>query len=206
VKRSSLPRLAQGVAISLSICDTTGQPFIIVLRDVKNWTMEKRQFVRKVCLIGDGAVGKTSLVRRYVLDVFSDDYISTFGAKVSKKVLNYGDVELTLMIWDVLGQKNGASMHSAYFSGANGAFVVCDGTRQETVDGLNTWYKEFSQVAGKVPVIPLINKCDLPTRVSKESLDSLAKVIGHDFRRTSARTGEGVEEAFMYLGKMVMGG
>ncbi len=168
--------------------------------------MEKRQFVRKVCLIGDGAVGKTSLVRRYVLDVFSDDYISTFGAKVSKKVLNYGDVELTLMIWDVLGQKNGASMHSAYFSGANGAFLVCDGTRRETVEDLNTWYQEFSRVAGKVPVIPLINKCDLQTRVGKESLDPIAKVIGQDFRRTSARTGEGVEEAFMYLGRMVMGG
>jgi small GTP-binding protein len=168
--------------------------------------MEKKQFIRKVCLIGDGAVGKTSLVRRYVLDVFSDDYISTFGAKVSKKVLTFGDVELTLMIWDVLGQKNGASMHSAYFSGANGAFVVCDGTRPETLDGLNSWYQEFSRVAGNVPVIPLANKCDLQDRVSKEKLASAAKVIGHDFRRTSARTGEGVEEAFLLLGKLVLGG
>ncbi len=129
--------------------------------------MEKRQFIRKVCLIGDGAVGKTSLVRRYVLDVFGDDYISTFGAKVSKKVVTLGDVELTIMIWDILGQKSGASMHSAYFSGANGAFLVCDGTRPDTLESLNSWYLEFSKVAGKVPIIPLANKCDMTSRVTR---------------------------------------
>ena len=173
---------------------------------MNDWTMEKRQFIRKVCLIGDGAVGKTSLVRRYVLDVFSDDYISTFGAKVSKKVMIFGDVELTLMIWDILGQKNGASMHSAYFSGANGALVVCDGTRPESLEGLKSWYQEFTQVAGKVPVIPLANKCDLPTRIAKDSMASASQMIGQDFRRTSAKSGEGVDEAFLHLGKLVMGG
>lgn len=168
--------------------------------------MEKRQFIRKVCLIGDGAVGKTSLVRRYVLDVFSDDYISTFGAKVSKKVVTFGDVEVTMMIWDILGQKSAASLHSAYFSGSNGAFVVCDGTRPETLDGLSSWNREFTRVAGNVPVIPLVNKSDLPSNIDEESLESASKVIGHDFRRTSAKTGEGVEEAFLQLGRLIAGG
>ena len=168
--------------------------------------MEKKQFIRKVCLIEDGAVGKTSLVRRYVLDVFSDDYISTFGAKVSKKVMMFGDVELTIMIWDILGQKSGAAMHSAYFSGANGAFLVCDNTRPETFDGLNSWYQEFSRVASKVPVIPLANKCDMRSQVTEESMASTSRAIGWDFRRTSAKTGEGVEEAFLQLGKMIMSG
>jgi small GTP-binding protein len=168
--------------------------------------MEKRRFIRKVCLIGDGAVGKTSLIRRFVLDVFGDDYISTFGAKVSKKVVTLGDVELTMMIWDILGQKSGASLHSAYYSGANGAFVVCDGTRPETLEGLNSWYQEFSRVAGKVPVIPLINKCDLPPNLTEELLASASTVIGQDFRRTSAKTGEGVEEAFRQLGRLIVGG
>jgi small GTP-binding protein len=173
---------------------------------MKNRTMEKKRFIRKVCLIGDGAVGKTSLVRRYVLDVFGDDYISTFGAKVSKKVLSFGDVELTIMIWDILGQKSSASMHSAYFSGANGAFLVCDNTRPETLDGLDSWYRDFSRVAGKVPVIPLANKCDLTSKITEESLTSASRSIGQDFRRTSAKTGEGVEEAFLQLGKLIMGG
>ncbi|HRU11295.1 MAG TPA: hypothetical protein P5189_01915, partial [Methanomassiliicoccales archaeon] len=66
--------------------------------------MAKRRFVKKVCLLGDGEVGKTSLIRRYVLDQFDDQYLQTFGAKVSKKVLELQDVTLTLMIWDVLGQ------------------------------------------------------------------------------------------------------
>jgi small GTP-binding protein len=168
--------------------------------------MEKRQFIRKICLIGDGAVGKTSLVRRYVLDVFGDDYISTFGAKVSKKVVTLGDVELTIMIWDILGQKSGASMHSAYFSGANGAFLVCDSTRPDTLESLNSWYLEFSKVAGKVPIIPLANKCDMTSRVTEESLRSISAIIGKDFRRTSAKTGDGVEEAFLQLGKLMVGG
>jgi small GTP-binding protein len=168
--------------------------------------MDKKQFIRKVCLIGDGAVGKTSLVRRYVLDVFGDDYITTFGAKVSKKVIVLGDVELTMMIWDILGQKNGASMHSAYFSGANGAFLVCDGTRPATLDSLNSWYHEFSRVAGNVPIIPLINKCDVPVQVTEGSIRPVSTLIGHDFERTSAKTGEGVEEAFLHLGKLMVGG
>jgi small GTP-binding protein len=168
--------------------------------------MEKRQFIRKICLIGDGAVGKTSLVRRYVLDVFGDDYISTFGAKVSKKVVTLGDVELTIMIWDILGQKIGASMHSAYFSGANGAFLVCDSTRPDTLESLNSWYLEFSKVAGKVPIIPLANKCDMTSRVTEESLRSVSAIIGKDFRSTSAKTGDGVEEAFLQLGKLMVGG
>jgi small GTP-binding protein len=165
-----------------------------------------RQFIRKVCLIGDGAVGKTSLVRRYVLDVFGDDYISTFGAKVSKKVITLGDVELTIMIWDILGQKSGASLHSAYFSGANGAFLVCDSTRRDTLESLNSWYLEFSRVAGSVPIIPLANKCDMTSQVTDESLRSVSTTLGRDFRRTSAKTGEGVEEAFLQLGKLMVGG
>jgi small GTP-binding protein len=165
-----------------------------------------RQFIRKVCLIGDGAVGKTSLVRRYVLDVFGDDYISTFGAKVSKKVITLGDVELTIMIWDILGQKSGASMHSAYFSGANGAFLVCDSTRQDTLESLNSWYLEFSRVAGNVPIIPLANKCDMTSQITDGSLRSMSTTLGRDFRRTSAKTGDGVEEAFLQLGKLMVGG
>ncbi len=157
-------------------------------------------------MIGDGAVGKTSLVRRYVLDVFGDDYISTFGAKVSKKVIVFGDIELTMMIWDILGQKNGASMHSAYFSGANGAFLVCDSTRPETLDSLHSWYQDFSRMAGNVPIIPLANKCDMPARVTDDSLKAVSQPIGRDFKRTSAKTGEGVEEAFLQLGKLMVGG
>jgi small GTP-binding protein len=165
-----------------------------------------RQFIRKVCLIGDGAVGKTSLVRRYVLDVFGDEYISTFGAKVSKKAITLGDVELTIMIWDILGQKSGASLHSAYFSGANGAFLVCDSTRRDTLESLNSWQLEFSKIAGNVPIIPLANKCDMPSQVTDESFRSVSTAIGRDFRRTSAKTGEGVEEAFLQLGKLMVGG
>lgn len=165
--------------------------------------MVKRRFIRKVCLLGDGGVGKTSLVRRYVLDVFSDEYIKTFGTKVSKKTLDLGEVELTLMIWDILGQKT-SSLHDAYYKGANGALLVCDLTREDTVKSLLRWKDDLSGVTGEKPIVLVANKSDLEWGVTDEILDELAKSLGKEFTITSAKTGEGVEEAFLTLGRMMM--
>ena len=84
--------------------------------------MPPRNYILKVCLLGDGAVGKTSLVHRFVYDVFDDKYIMSFGTKVSKKTVELADARVDLMIWDILGQKTHESLHSAYYRGAVGAF------------------------------------------------------------------------------------
>ena len=84
--------------------------------------MRKINAIGKVCLLGDGQVGKTSLIRKFVLDQFSDDYITTVGTKVSKKKLYMefpdldGAVDLTLTIWDILGQKEFKSLHNEFVS------------------------------------------------------------------------------------------
>jgi small GTP-binding protein len=168
--------------------------------------MAKRQFVKKICLLGDGEVGKTSLIRRYVLDIFDDQYIQTFGAKVSKKVLDLEDVNLTMMIWDVLGQKTQKALHSTYYSGANGAFLVCDMTRPETLEHLEHWHADLLEVSGNIPIIVLGNKCDLEMKVDRSDLERFAAKLGISAMLTSALTGEGVEEAFQSLGRRTMEG
>jgi len=168
--------------------------------------MAKRQFVKKICLLGDGEVGKTSLIRRYVLDIFDDQYIQTFGAKVSKKVLDLEDVNLTLMIWDVLGQKTQKALHTTYYAGANGAFLVCDMTRPESLEHLHNWVDDLREVAGDIPIIVIGNKCDLEMKIDPLDLQHFATEIGTPMLLTSALTGEGVQEAFQALGQMAMGG
>ncbi|MGD1059853.1 MAG: Rab family GTPase [Methanomassiliicoccales archaeon] len=168
--------------------------------------MERKRYIRKVCLLGDGGVGKTSLVRRYVDDVFNDKYIVSFGTKVSKKVMNVDDVELTLMIWDVLGQSSEDSLHAAYYRGSNGAMLVGDLTRPETLEHLQKWRDDLLAVERGAKTVIVGNKADLEMGITPSSLASLSKQLGSDVYRTSAKTGDGVERTFEQLGKILLGG
>jgi len=166
----------------------------------------KRQFVKKICLLGDGEVGKTSLIRRYVLDQFDDQYIQTFGAKMTKKVLDLEDVDLKLMIWDVLGQKTHKALHSSYYAGTNGALLVCDMTRPETFEHLRQWSADLFEVSGPIPIIVLGNKCDLEMKVDPRELEEFAATLNCSAMLTSAKTGQNVPEAFLALGQRTMEG
>jgi small GTP-binding protein len=165
--------------------------------------MEKK-FIRKVCLLGDGGVGKTSLVRRYVEDAFSDNSIISFGTKVSKKVINLAEVELTLMIWDILGQKGDDTLHAAYYRGANGALLVGDQTRPETMKHLVKWSEDFLNVSPNAKIVAAANKSDLESVIQANELHELALALGTEFMHTSAKTGIGIEEIFLTLGKSIM--
>lgn len=166
--------------------------------------MPSERYILKLCLLGDGAVGKTSLVRRFVHDVFDDKYIMSFGTKVSKKVLEIGGSEVDLMIWDILGQKTLESLHAAYYRGAVGAFAVCDFTRPETMASVKNWVSSFRAVAGEQPIIILGNKSDLEKTYSMAELDAFGKSIGCPVLETSAKTGSNVERAFYEIGKKML--
>ena len=162
---------------------------------------------RKVVLLGDAAVGKTSLVRRFVFNAFDDKYIMTIGTKVSKKVINITwegmDVRLNFIIWDVLGQQGFTQVQETAFRGSDGALLVCDLTRKNTLYNISHyWLPVLERVAG-VPSILLANKSDLKNwDFSHEELDNFAKGIGVPYLLTSAKTGENVEEAFKKLAEM----
>src|SRR6266702_3278588 len=101
--------------------------------------MQTLEFEKKVLLIGDASVGKTSLVRRFVIDKFDDRYIVTIGTKTSRKPMEFKyepqqlAITLTLNIWDIIGQKEMKKLHTLYFKGSEGVIVVCDMTRADTL-------------------------------------------------------------------------
>ena len=174
---------------------------------------------KKIVLIGDFAVGKTSLVRRFVHNAYDDKYIQTVGAKVSKKNIQYRvadkEINLTLMIWDILGQKEYHHIHRASFKNVTGAIVVCDITRISTLKSIfEYWLPELFKVAGRVPVIFAVNKADLKDTVIAEFglQDMIDELVRHNLSNltlsrcylASAKTGENVNEAFKVIGAMTL--
>ncbi|MDG6220105.1 MAG: GTP-binding protein [Candidatus Thermoplasmatota archaeon] len=158
---------------------------------------------KKVLLMGDAAVGKTSLVRRFVLDKFDDRYITTIGAKVMKKEMGFRsksgeNMLFSLLLWDMLGQKGYERIQKASFNGGDGALLVCDLTRPESLQSLETyWIPKLEEVAGKIPLLIMANKCDLPERqITNQDLVETAARHRAAFFLTSAKTGQNVNAAF----------
>jgi len=168
--------------------------------------MPSAKYIIKLCLLGDGAVGKTSLVRRFVFDVFDDKYLVSFGTKVSKKSMKIGDADVDLLIWDILGQKSHESLHAAYYRGAAGAFAVCDFTRPDTMHSLRSWLGNFRATVGQRPVMILGNKSDLTKTYSLSDLQAFGSSVGCEVLETSAKTGLNVERAFLEIGKKLVEG
>lgn len=161
---------------------------------------------RKVVLLGDGAVGKTSLVRSFVYSDFDDKYIATIGTKVTKRELTIPlykfNLHLQLLIWDILGQKGYSRVQWAGFRGSYGAFMVCDLTRKETLLNLERyWIPELQKVVKNIPMIFLANKVDLigDAEIDITDIKKLADKYKTTFYLTSARTGENVAKAFYHL-------
>ncbi len=172
--------------------------------------MVKRNYIKKICMLGDGAVGKTSLIRRFVFDEFKDDYIMTIGTKVTKKPLKFiaddgTDIVLTLMIHDILGQAKFESLHKSYYAGSKGGLIVVDLTRKETLDRVEWWYDGFTDIAGKVPMTIVGNKNDLEDehQMTLQEVQEVAETFGARFYLASAKSGENVERIFNNIGRRV---
>ena len=167
----------------------------------------------KVCLVGDSAVGKTSLVRRFVHDEFDDHYISTMGAKVSKKEIavkteNGNRVDVNMTIWDIMGEESFRDLlKEVYFHGVKGILTVSDLTRKKTLFSLVGWVNAVHKVTGDIPLYLLANKVDLEGQASFDEMDlkAFAGEYGAPYAFTSAKTGENVQEAFDHLAKMIVG-
>jgi len=162
----------------------------------------------KVALIGEGAVGKTSLIRRFVVDEYDDKYIHTVGTKVTKVELTvpFGpdtEVEVDLAIFDIMGQKGFKDMvKETFFFGCQGLLPVCDVTRRETLAAVHDWMAAATTVAGDVPAVLLVNKIDLADRqraFPPEEVEKVAATWEMPIANTSARSGAGVDDAFNSL-------
>jgi len=161
----------------------------------------------KVCVIGDFAVGKTSVVERFVTNQFSDKYLSTVGVKIDTKEIDFPALGIVhkLVIWDVAGADEFGPKEIAYLRGASGFIYVADGTRPDTLTAIEHLHSQIAGKYGATPFVLLINKRDLINdwTVSDEYLDAVSKSYGNVYR-TSAKTGDDVEQAITRLAELII--
>lgn len=170
--------------------------------------MTREQWEHKVVLLGEGGVGKTSLVKRFVLSKYEDKYQRTMGTNVYKKDVNFLDVtdqiSVKLVIWDIMGQNIFPKVIRSYLTGAAGIIFVCDLTNKGSLSGIIQWIEMVQHVIPKASYMFLGNKSDLPNReFDLKGLKNLADGYSSPALLTSAKTGVGVEEAFLVIAKRI---
>ena len=160
---------------------------------------------KKICMVGVHGTGKTCLVQQYVQGIFSVKYLSTVGVKIDRKQVKVGDQDVTLMLWDLEGRDGNRDVSQSYVRGAHGIIYVVDGTRPETAAQLQDITKIVTAAVGDVPSIVALNKFDLRDewKLSENDEQSAGSTEMHRLK-TSAKTGEGVEEAFQWLAEKTM--
>jgi small GTP-binding protein len=162
---------------------------------------------KKVCMVGAFATGKTSLIARFVKSIYSEIYQTTVGVKIDKKIVNIGEQEVNLMLWDIHGEDDFQKLQLSYLRGSSGYLLVADGTRLSTLNKALILQQKVEESIGEVPFILILNKSDLVNEweIDNTVLEQLSKknwmVI-----QGSAKTGVGVEEAFFSLVEKMLKG
>lgn len=155
---------------------------------------------KKVCMVGAFATGKTSLVSRFVRSIYSEAYQSTVGVKIDKKTVKLEDQEINLILWDIQGEDDFQKLRLSYLRGLSGYLLVVDGTRRATFEKALNIQKSVEQMVGQVPFILILNKSDLAEEweINNTIVEELSNK-GWSVIKGSAKTGLGVEEAFLTL-------
>jgi len=162
---------------------------------------------KKVCMLGVSAVGKTSLVQRFVMRRFTSDvYKTTIGVTVDKKPIQLNGKDVTLVLWDIHGEDVFEKIWMSQLRGMAGYLLVADGTRRQTLEDALTLNDRVTATMGKLPAILVLNKCDLTDQWEVEpSRETELSTNGWKILHTSAKTGENVEEAYSSLALAMLG-
>ena len=155
---------------------------------------------KKICMVGVFGTGKTSLVQQYVFSMFSEKYHSTVGVKIDRRRIEIDGQTVNLVLWDLAGRDGFEDVNTSYLRGASGILFVVDGTRRETFDQLPDLHRICTEAIGDVPAVVALNKCDLTDewRLDDADYEQLNEAGWKSFV-TSAKTGDGVEDAFLWL-------
>lgn len=160
---------------------------------------------KKICMLGGFAVGKSSLVRRFVTNVFSDHYQTTIGVTVEKKCVTVDNQDVSLMLWDLYGEDEFQHVRESYLRGSSGYILVMDGTRKSTLDTALSLQQTVVRTIGAVPFVSIINKADL--RADWEIDEAVIEQLrgqGWTVLIGSAKLGQGVEELFGQLARQIV--
>ena len=164
-------------------------------------------FIFKVLLLGNNDVGKSSLILRYVDQVWSDTFVPTIGVDFKVKTLEIENKQIKMQIWDTAGQERFRNVISSYFRGSHGIFLIYDITNRDSFKNLENWLIEIEKNASQNVLKILIgNKSDLvdDREIKTEEGQAFANRNGMKFMETSAKMNTNVNEAFETLAKLMM--
>lgn len=176
--------------------------------------MTNKLLQKKVCLLGAAGVGKTSLIRRFVYDIFDDTYLTTVGVKVTQKLMppiqdaKNNMIQHNFLIWDIEGAIENGEVQKSYLTGASGALIVADVTREETAEVVPRLIKVFYETSPQGKILLIANKSDLlkPQSLDEMTLEMLFPHVKDNtlaYQYTSAKTGNHVEDAFKELSRLI---
>jgi len=165
----------------------------------------KMPIIKKIVLLGNAGVGKTSLIRRFITGYFNPSYLVTLGTTILQKDVEYEDQQVTLTMWDIGGQETFKAVRSKYYYGAEGALAVCDLSDKQTLTDLSSWIDAFRAVVGDKPIVLVGNKSDLPNlQVHKNDLIELSQQYNNSvFIITSAKDGVNAENCFLEITQLM---
>jgi hypothetical protein len=153
---------------------------------------------KKICMVGQFGVGKTSLVRRFVDSIFDERYLSTIGVKIDRKDVMVGAQSVTLMLWDLAGEDDLAQLNVSHLRGASGYILVADGCRAASVAKAVELQQRIEAQLGPLPFVLVLNKADLREQWEVKSAQQWPTF------ETSAKAGTGVEEMFLALAEKLI--
>ena len=170
----------------------------------------KKKLKIKVTLIGDGGVGKTSLIQKFTKGTFKTDYIKTIGAQLTHYETEIDGYKIELLFWDIAGQDNFHFLRPSFYRSSKAAIIVYsleeNNLGERSFDNITSWYEDVKQFCGEIPVVVFANKVDL---INEQTLDKARiqnLVKEHNFLGyyiTSAKTGQGLDDAFNALSKEI---
>eukprot|EP01084_Bolivina_argentea_P232331 391597_1 len=167
--------------------------------------MQEHKF--KVVLLGEGRVGKTSILLRYIKNTFTEKQQSTFQASFQEKILNIGNNSISLNIWDTAGQERFHALAPIYYRDSNAAILVFDITDRTSFQKVQHWIEELRKIVGKdIVLIIAANKTDLESKrqVDNHDAHAYAQSVGAQILPTSAKSGKGVHDLFLELTKKLL--
>ena len=177
---------------------------IKILSKTKDGKIPTGEYSLKLVLTGDYEVGKTSLILRFVQNLFKETYQSTVGVDISKKTIKLAEnTKINIAIWDIGGQITQMTQHrKRFYGGAKAAFIVIDRTRHENLKSIQKWHNELLKFVDKdLNIILVGNKSDLNDKIviSEDEIKNIANLNDFHYILTSAKTGENVNESFLYI-------
>ncbi|TXT66962.1 MAG: Small GTP-binding domain protein [Promethearchaeota archaeon] len=167
-----------------------------------NEKSERKGYVFKITVIGDPAVGKTSLIKKYTQGSFQKDYIKTLGAQFSKYDEEIDGENCKLFFWDIAGQDEWSFMRGTFYKGSKAAIIVYSHTDEESFEHIPNWHEDIKKFCGDIPIVLFGNKLDLidAADVNEKKPKKLAKKRNFlAYINTSAKTGTGVYEGFQKI-------